>query len=108
MGRISWRYNSFCLVRFSRGRRRIIIPLPLALAQDFIEAVCWILYLLLRISPGLRRKIFRKKKIAGLGEKDLLQILKLPPEIFRELRQAGSMILMRIKDDEFYIEIRMI
>lgn len=104
-----WKYNSFCLISFSTKGRRFTIPVPLALAQDFVESVCWILYWALRLTANRRIRAKISEKIPfTLKTREITRILKMPHLFFEELRYCGSMVLLKIKDDDFFIEIRLI
>ncbi|GEM_PF-1293234 len=109
MAGIPWRYNSFCLISFKKGRGRFSIPIPLSLAQDFVEAICWILYWVIRLTSNtkIQAKINRKLPFE-LKSREILRILKMPHWFFTELRFCGSLVLVRIRDEDFFMEIRLI
>ncbi len=109
MARTPWKYNSFCLVSFSAGKRRITIPIPLSLVQDLVESVCWILYWLVKLSSGSKIQARINEKLPfNFKSRELMRMLKLPHWFFTELRYCGSMVLVRVRDDNFFMEIRLV
>ncbi len=109
MVRLPWKYNSFCLVSFKKGKRRISIPIPLSLAQDFVEAVCWILFWLLKLTANTKIQARINENLPfTLKPGELMRILKLPHWFFSELRFCGSLVLLRIRDDDFMLEVKLI
>lgn len=95
----------FLLVRVrADGRRRaFVVPLPLFVLGEALEAVASLLRLgiWLRLRPMRRLQTF----MYGAG---LAELVRLPALLLRELRSHGPIVLAEVKDGNTHVSIRIV
>ncbi len=104
MALLAWRYSFLLLIRLPVKNRTVLIPIPLAIFEDVVLALCSIAKVIISIKPDLAGKYSRGK----ISSETLQKLLEMPAILFQELRACGSFTLFRIWEDGKLIEVRII
>ncbi len=111
MSKHSWRYSNLLLIKIKEGSKKFTIPLPLALLEDLLDSVVWVVYWVLRIKPDILSKIKLEENISRwitVKPETILGLLEMPPALLRGLRREGPLTLVKVQDDDSFVEIKTI
>ena len=107
----SWRSSNLLLIRIKEGGRKFTIPLPLALLEDFLDSIVWVVYWVLRVKPNLLSKIkVTASTFQWITDKPeiIMEILEMPVALLRGLRKEGPLTLVKVQDGDVLVEIKTI
>lgn len=100
--------RNFFLVIYVRAKGLkfpIIIPVSLDMVEDIIESSVQLSRIFGRFVPGLNKYLSRPV-IKGFSL-NVDNLLELPVELFRELKKAGRITLVRVNDDDAHVSIKL-
>lgn len=95
----------FLLVRLQPGewRRALVLPLPLFVFEDALEAVASLVRIALwfgwRLPPKMQQVVSRRR---------LARIAELPAVFLRELRAHGPLVLAEVRDGRTHVSVRIV
>ena len=82
----------------------IVIPIPLAIAEDILGSLDSIYSIAVKLIPGLKK--YNKSFQMGDYEIGLKDISQFSQEFFRELRRIGSFTFVEVEDEDTHISIK--
>ncbi len=104
-------YSNLLLIKIKEGGKKFTIPLPLALLEDLLDSVVWVVYWVLRIKPDLLKKIELEESLSRwitIKPETLLGLLEMPLALLRGLRREGPLTMVKVQDDDSFVEIKTI
>lgn len=85
------------LVRIRTGKIRLIIPMPLFLAEQTLEAAGELVRLAERLLPTLFVRIKNNPKMAGFRHVSPGRLIELSGQFFEEMRRCGRWRMVEIE-----------
>lgn len=111
---MSWRKSALLVVvvRPPEWRWPLLVPFPLFLLEELLEALAAVLPVAARLAPGRARALERRlaKFVRGQAGLAALQELGLraPLAVVRALRQAGPFDLVEVRDGATSVVVKVV
>lgn len=90
-------------VRLEGWRRALVVPLPLFVFEDALEAAAT----LLRLGIWFRWRPIRRLQ-ATMSASGLANLVHLPTAFLRELRSRGPLVLAEVSEGRTHVSVRIV